>query len=250
MIGIPTSQEPLITGSPSTAHLYLPLQEPPYELRFNAMRVKDGDELNFSARGWRWWNEREERLFNLSLEREQDIEMSLEPGLYVLSIGAWWKDMGSASYGFLVEVQANGTGVTLTTPVPSDNQTPPSNATKPTIMSIQPNFGTIGTKAVITGTGFTVRDNNIAFRLEPEDSNSTFKTGYVNNLISHDGETTEFVVPEWLSACAFPQPENKGGPTVVCPAIALLFKPGTHTYPVFVVNQNGTSNSVNFTVSR
>ncbi len=138
------------------------------------------------------------------------------------------------------------------TPVsPPVNQTPLPNATTiPAITAIEPDAGIIGTKAVIAGTGFTARDNNIAFRLEPEDSNSTFKTGYVNNLISHDGKTIEFVVPEWLSACAFPLPENKGGPTVVCPAIALVFKPGTYTYPVFVVNQNGTSNSVNFTVSR
>jgi len=103
-IGLPTPQEPLIAGSPFTAHLTLPLQEPPYELRLNVFRVRDGDELNFSARGWRWWKVREEKLFILSLEHEQDIELSLEPGLYVLSVGAWWEEKGSASYGFLVEV--------------------------------------------------------------------------------------------------------------------------------------------------
>ncbi len=133
------------------------------------------------------------------------------------------------------------------TPVsPPVNQTPQLNAaTFPAITVIQPDAGAIGTKVVITGIGFTTRDNNIGFRLGHEDSNSTFKIGYMNNLISHDGRTIEFVVPEWLSACAFPLPEN-----VACPAIALQFKPGTHTYPVFVINQNGTSNSVNFTVSR
>ena len=139
----------------------------------------------------------------------------------------------------------------LTPALPPVNQTPPLNATAiPAITAIQPDAGIIGTNAVITGTGFTTRDNNIGFRLEHEDSDSTFKIGYINNLISYDGKTIEFVVPEWLSACAFPLPENKNGPTIVCPAIALVFKPGTHTYPVFVVNQNGTSNSINFTVSR
>ncbi|MCZ7380889.1 MAG: hypothetical protein O8C64_04860 [Candidatus Methanoperedens sp.] len=247
MIGIPTTQEPLIASSPFTAHLCLPLQEPPYELRLNVVRVKDEDELNFSARGWRWWKEREEKLFTLSLEHG-DVELSLDPGLYVLSVGAWWKEKGSASYGFLVEVRANGTGAVPTTPVSPVNQTPPSLAiTPPTITAIQPDAGTIGTKVVIVGAGFTARDNNVAFRLRPEDSPETFKVGYINNLVSRNGRTIEFVIPELLGACAFPLPETT--PATGCPDIGLNFKPN-QTYPVFVVNQNGTSNSVNFTVSR
>ncbi|MBU4373779.1 MAG: hypothetical protein KJ714_04925 [Euryarchaeota archaeon] len=227
----------------------MPLQELPYDLRLNVVRVKDEDELNFSARGWRWWKEREEKLFTLPLEREQDIELSLEPGLYVLSIGAWWKEKGSASYGFLVEVRANGMGAVPTTSVSPVNQTPPSLAiAPPAIKLIQPDAGTIGTKVVITGTGFTARDNNVAFRLMPEDSPETFKVGYINNIISRDGRTIEFVIPEVLGACAFPLPETT--PVTVCPDIGILFKPGTQTYPVFVVNPNGTSNSVNFTVPR
>ncbi|TRZ88508.1 MAG: hypothetical protein D4R88_07745 [Methanosarcinales archaeon] len=248
MIGIPTALEPLLASSSFTAHLRLPIQEPPYDLRLNAVRVKDEDELNFSARGWHWWKEREEKLFTLHLEREQDIELSLEPGLYVLSIGAWWKDKGSASYGFLVEVRANGSGAVPTTPVSPTNQTLASNVPKTTIMSIQSDFGTIGTKVVITGAGFTARDNNVAFRLRPEDSPESFKVGYINNLVSRDGRTIEFVIPELLGACAFPLPETT--PVTVCPDIGLNFKAGIQTYPVFVVNQNGTSNSVNFTVSR
>lgn len=118
----------------------------------------------------------------------------------------------------------------------------------PVITAIQPDARTIGTKVVITGTGFTARDNNVAFRLEPADSNKSFKIGYINNLVSRDGRTIDFVIPEVLSACAFPLPETT--PVTVCPAIGILFKPGTQTYPVFVVNPNGTSNSVNFTVSR
>ncbi len=125
------------------------------------------------------------------------------------------------------------------------NQTPSSPASAPVILAIQPDPGTIGTKVVITGTGFTARDNNVAFRLVPEDSNETFKVGYINNLISRDGKTIEFVVPTLLGACAFPLPVTT--PATGCPDIGLNFKPN-QTYPVFVVNQNGTSNSVNFTV--
>ncbi|NJD51444.1 MAG: hypothetical protein FIB07_01090 [Candidatus Methanoperedens sp.] len=114
MIGIPTAQEPLVAGSPFTAHISLPVQESPYDLydlRLYITRAKGEDELNFSGRGWRWWKARGEKNFTLPLEHEQDIKLSLEPGLYVLNIDAWWKDIGSASYGFLVEVKANGTGV-------------------------------------------------------------------------------------------------------------------------------------------
>lgn len=68
---------------------------------------REEDEINFSGRGWRWWKVREENVFNLPLENEQDIEMSLDPGLYVLSVNAWWKEKGSADYGFLVEVRTN-----------------------------------------------------------------------------------------------------------------------------------------------
>jgi len=47
----------------------------------------------------------------------KDIELSLDPGLYVLSVNAWWKEKGSASYGFLVKVQVNGTDAASVTPV-------------------------------------------------------------------------------------------------------------------------------------
>lgn len=94
------------------------------------------------------------------------------------------------------------------------------------ITKIQPDAGTIGTKVVITGTGFTAKDNNVAFRLVPEDVpfGGLRRVGYINNLISRDGKTIEFVIPEFLSLCAFPLPEN-----MVCPdiAIVLQFKPGT-----------------------
>jgi hypothetical protein len=44
-IGIITPAEPLLTLSPFTAHLTLPLQESPEELGFSATRVTDEDEL-------------------------------------------------------------------------------------------------------------------------------------------------------------------------------------------------------------
>jgi hypothetical protein len=139
---------------------------------------------------------------------------------------------------------------TITPLSPTVNQTPSSQAiTSQAITAIQPDAGTIGTKVVITGTGFTARDNNIAFRLTPEDAPAAgYKVGYINNVVSRDGRTIEFVIPELLGACVFPLPETN--PVTACHLIGISFKPGTQNYPVFVVNQNGTSNSVNFTVSR
>ncbi len=105
MVGIPTAQEPLIAGSPFTALLRLPLKEPPYELRFDVIRVDPENQINLSAHGWRWWDiwHLQRKNFTLTLEPEQDIELSLEPGLYVLilvpggkkrvlqAMASWWK---------------------------------------------------------------------------------------------------------------------------------------------------------------
>jgi len=105
-IGIITPAEPLVTQSLFTAHLTLPLQESPEELGFSATRVTDDDELKEAVndvRAWRFegnigdWNK-------LPSVRESDMNLSLEPGLYVLNVGAKWKDIGSVTYGFLVQV--------------------------------------------------------------------------------------------------------------------------------------------------
>lgn len=105
-IGIITPAEPLLTLSPFTAHLILPLQELPEELGFSTTRVTDDDELKETVndvRTWRFeWNMGD--WYKLPSEREPEINLSLEPGLYVLNVGAKWKDIGSVTYGFLVQV--------------------------------------------------------------------------------------------------------------------------------------------------
>lgn len=40
----------------------------------------------------------------LRLRRKLKIKKKLEPGLYVLSISAWWKNYDDANHGFLIEV--------------------------------------------------------------------------------------------------------------------------------------------------
>lgn len=113
-IGIITPAEPLLTRSPFTAHLTLPLQESPEELRFSTTRVTDDDELREAVndvRAWRFegnsgdWNK-------LPSVRESDMNLSLEPGLYVLNIFVKWEEKGDVSYGFLVQVDDPEAGVT------------------------------------------------------------------------------------------------------------------------------------------
>ena len=117
MIGDITPTKPSLTGSPFTAHLRFTLQEPPEEAGFSAIRVTDDDELKMagynSTRAWRLTPEHIQQLqvngnysknYKLPSECESDINLSLEPGLYVLNVDATWKDKGSATYGFLVQV--------------------------------------------------------------------------------------------------------------------------------------------------
>ncbi len=72
----------------------------------------------------------------------------------------------------------------------------------PSIISIQPTSGTVGTKVTITGTGFTNdRMNTVRF----SDNNGNFSD---IKLVSADTRTLSFLVPENLSA---------GGSTAVAP---------------------------------
>jgi hypothetical protein len=107
-VGILTPQEPLFISSPFTAHLLLPFQEAPeelQELQLNVIRVRDEDKLKGGEEyRWQLWRFQEGKRFILPLERDQDIGLSLEPGLYVLKISAMWKEKGNLRYGFLLEV--------------------------------------------------------------------------------------------------------------------------------------------------
>jgi hypothetical protein len=105
-LGILTLQEPLLVGSPFTAHLILPFEEAPEELQLNVIRVTSEDKLNGGEEHrWQLWRFQEGNPIMLPLEREQDIDLSLEPGLYVLKIGVRWNEKGNLNYGFLLEVQ-------------------------------------------------------------------------------------------------------------------------------------------------
>lgn len=110
MIGTITEKEPLLASSPFTANLRLPL--PPQELQINVFRVTADDEIKRVPDGFRFrtWNT-EGNYSRLPLERDPDINISLEPGLYVLEASAGWKQKGEVTYSFLIDVQDNSAGV-------------------------------------------------------------------------------------------------------------------------------------------
>jgi hypothetical protein len=105
MIGIPTDPDPLISSSPVTARLSLPLAESPSQLSLSAFQVSSAHELPDTARGYRWWTYAEGFTSQLPLETSQEINLELEPGLYVFYVFAVWEGKGDVSYGFLVEVK-------------------------------------------------------------------------------------------------------------------------------------------------
>jgi hypothetical protein len=104
---INTAAEPLLTRSPFTAYLTLPLREPPEEFGVSLAQVTDKNKLSKgkgTANGSQAWNIDELKRYNVSLGHESDINISLAPGLYVFNVFAKWKENGDVSYVFLVHV--------------------------------------------------------------------------------------------------------------------------------------------------
>ena len=108
--------------------------------------------------------------------------------------------------------------------------------------SISPSSGPFGTAVTIRGSGFTAANNDVGFT-NPKISYQGRQTAYLNGLCTADGKTLRFSLADTLGACAFSQLK----PSEACPAIGLLLPTGDSG--VFVANENGTSNSVTFTVS-
>ena len=98
--------EALTLSSPVMAHLSLPIDTSPTVLLLTVIPVTEKDEMQVNASSYRWWNfEAEGRRSELPLQSKQDIQIDLDPGLYVWNIQVWWDQKGDVIYGFLVEVQ-------------------------------------------------------------------------------------------------------------------------------------------------
>ena len=108
-----------------------------------------------------------------------------------------------------------------------------SSTVYPSIFSVSPNFGGVGTLVTLTGTGFTLSDNEVHFG--PGGMKG------VTTLRKVNGTLLTFNVPESVNGCDFttglPPCADKSYPVV----------PGD--YALYIVNQNGKTNSVTFTVT-
>ena len=104
----------------------------------------------------------------------------------------------------------------------------------PAIDSLQPNSGPVGTSVTVTGNGFTPTGNRVKFgNLGVEDWSKY-------NLSSTDGKTLSFSVPAGnYMSCWNTVP--------ACGAPSIGTAPGV--YSVSVINANGVSNVVTFTVT-
>jgi len=105
-IGIPTAPEPLAVSTSFTATVQLPIAEKPEQLALQIIPVTDQDQLDVGPAPWRWWPGGGGTQQALPLAQEPGFALSLDPGLYVLSLFARWPERGDVTYGFLVEVQS------------------------------------------------------------------------------------------------------------------------------------------------
>jgi hypothetical protein len=118
----------------------------------------------------------------------------------------------------------------------SDNYFQITNGTTtstPAISYLSPSSGPVGTRVVIYGSGFTATGNKVKFGNLGNENNPRY------SFNSSDGRTLVFSVPSSnYMSCWDSYP--------ACYAPAYSTQPGV--YAVSVINGNGTSNSVNFTV--
>ena len=125
----------------------------------------------------------------------------------------------------------------------------PSTALPPqtvVLESISPSSGPLGTAVVIRGSGLTPTNNDVGFR-NPKIGYGGRNTAYLKELSSPDGKTLRFSLPDndnvLLGACAFSQLK----PNEACPDVGILLPTGDSE--MFVINENGESNSVTFAVA-
>lgn len=103
-IGIITPEQPLLVSPAFTAQFRLAPDGIPSELALRVIAVSPEDELVPVPSGTRAWPGAEGTQVTLPLKAEPEVDLALEPGLYVLYLFARWEALGDVSYGFLLEV--------------------------------------------------------------------------------------------------------------------------------------------------
>ncbi len=105
-----------------------------------------------------------------------------------------------------------------------------ANQPAPTMLTITPTSGPVGTQVTVTGAGFQQRGNHLKFG-----------TGYIKDLDSTDGVVLRFTIPDGLDLCA---PAGAGPCAGGYPQVF----PGD--YEIAVMTSAEGSRPVTFTVTR
>ena len=103
-IGYATSPDPLVVESPFVARFINPLSTPLDSLVLSVKPLELEDKLPEEIGEMYWWRPNSEDQITEHLSPPHEVELSLEPGLYLLNFFAKWQELGDVSYGFLVEV--------------------------------------------------------------------------------------------------------------------------------------------------
>lgn len=109
----------------------------------------------------------------------------------------------------------------------------------PVISSVSSSSGRVGNQITIYGRGFNANICNV-YPCVNNGNTINFGLSIIPNAYSADGTSMTFTIPAFTnSACLYTNP------ACVIPQYQNI--PGT--YPIFVTNMNGTSNTVNFSLS-
>ena len=115
------------------------------------------------------------------------------------------------------------------------SSTAASEQSRPTVSSLSPDFGSIGTQITITGSGFTPSGNTLSFTAMALAAGATMPSApsVIPNLTSNGTMLVFNILSVWRPACSYSPP----GP---CPIAHIPTAAGT--YGVTVTNANGVSN--------
>lgn len=102
----------------------------------------------------------------------------------------------------------------------------------PKLESLTPSAGVVGTEVIIKGEGINIGEDKIYFKGSLVSQSLSATADVVNTL--------RFKVPQFITSCGV-------GSAAACDVVAQPVVPGV--YDVVVVNKNGTSNALNFTVT-
>ncbi len=108
-----------------------------------------------------------------------------------------------------------------------------SGVSYPSITSISSSVAKVGETITLYGSGFTVPSNQVHFGVGGRD---------ITTLAKHKGTLLTFQVPASINNCDFP--------TGFPPCTNKSYSVVSGSYAVYIVNQNGKTNSVTFTVTQ